>query len=144
MDRKEKRVLGIDWGSRRIGLAISDPTQTIASPLGVIEHVSRESDAKAVLVLAESHQAEKIVIGVTYDEDHFLSPTGRSCARFADQIRSISEIPVVLWDEEQSTTKARQAALEMSISRKKRSGHLDAAAAAIILQSYLDNQNDEK
>lgn len=141
---KDKRVLGIDWGSRRIGLAISDPTQTIASPLGVIKHVSREIDAKAVLEIAESQQAARIVIGVTYDLDQSLSPVGRRCARFADQIRSMTEIPVELWDEDQSTAKARQVALEMSISRKKRSGHLDASSAAIILQSYLDAQSDEK
>jgi len=144
MELKEKRVLGIDWGSRRIGLAISDPTQTIASPIGVIEHVSRETDAKAVLEIADSHQTGLIVIGVTYDLDRSLSPTGRRCVRFADQIRSTTKIPVVFWDEDLSTEKARQVALEMSISRKKRSGHLDAEAAAIILQSYLDAHSDEK
>jgi putative Holliday junction resolvase len=144
MGLKDKRLLGIDWGSRRIGLAISDPTQTIASPLGVIKHVSRGTDAKAVLEIAESHQAERIVIGVTYDLDQSLSPVGRSCARFADQIRSMTRLPVELWDEDHSTAMARQSAFEMSKSRKKRSGHLDAAAAAIILQSYLDSTNDAK
>jgi len=140
----DERVLAVDWGSRRIGLAVSDPTRTIARPLGVIGHVSRVIDAQAVIEIAESHQVQLIIVGVTYDENHGLSPIGRRCSRFADQVRMLTDIPVVLWDEDLSTAKAKQSAVDINIPRKKRMGHRDAAASAHILQDYLDRQKNVK
>jgi len=134
----DKRVMAVDWGSRRIGVAISDPSRTIARPLDVIQHVSRQKDAQAVLKIAESLRVNLIIVGVTFSQGQSLSPIGRRCARFADQVRSMTNIPVELWDEDLSTAKARQSAFEMGLPRKKRAGHLDSSAAAFILQSFLD------
>ncbi len=134
------RILGVDHGEKRIGLAISDPTGTIAGPLSVIQHVSRTVDAAQVAALAAEHQAELIVIGQSFDEEGHANPAGRRAARFAEALRMQTTLPIVLWDESLSTADAREFRIQMGASRKKRSGHMDEAAAAIILQSYLDAQ----
>lgn len=132
------RILAVDPGSKNIGIAISDPTGTIASPLTVIRHVSRAVNANEIVELASKHDARKIVVGQSIDPDGQPTFEGRSAARLAAQIHSLTTIPVVLWDEGYSTVNARQAQIEMGTPRRKRKGHLDELAAAVILQSYLD------
>jgi putative Holliday junction resolvase len=135
------RTLAVDPGEKNIGIAISDPTGTLARPLTVIEHRSREADAAAILELAEEHQAEKIIVGQALDADNQPTYQGRKAARLANSLRAQGEIPVQLWDESDSTEIARDARIRMGVSREERSGHMDEAAAAVILQSYLDAQN---
>ena len=134
------RILAVDHGEKRIGLAISDSTGTIANPLKVIEHVSRVIDAAQVAEIAAQNQVELIVIGQSFDEEGRLNLAGRRAARFADALITQTQIPVVLWDESFSTQDARAARIELDVPRKKRAGHLDDLAATIILQSYLDHQ----
>ncbi len=132
------RVLAVDHGEKRIGLAISDPTGTIANPLTVIQHVSRALDAAQVATLAADHEAGLIVIGQSFDEDGQPNLAGRRAARFADTLREQTNLPVELWDKSFSTQQARAARIQMGVSRKRRAGHLDEIAATFILQSYLD------
>jgi len=132
------RILAVDHGEKNIGLAISDLTGTIANPLMVVRHVSRTIDAAQVAEIAARHDAEKIVIGQSFDLDGKPNIAGRRAARFADALRDQTALPVELWDESNSTQIARSARIRMDVSRKKRSGHLDELAAAVILQSYLD------
>ncbi len=132
------RVLGIDHGEIRIGVAISDPTGTIARPFSVIRHASRAIDAAQVAALATEQQVELIVVGQSFDEEGRANAAGRRAERFAEALRAQTTLPIVLWDESLSTADARDFAIEMGISRKKRAGHLDDAAAAVLLQSYLD------
>lgn len=131
------RVLAVDPGAKRIGLAISDPTGTIANPLGVIEHVARTADAEAVVRKALEVSAELIVVGQSLDDDGNPTLEGRRAARLASTIRSLTEIPVVLWDEAFTTQDARAARQALNVKRHKRAGHLDDLAATILLQSYL-------
>ncbi len=135
------RILAVDPGEKNIGIAISDPTGTLARPLTVIEHSSREADAAAILELAEEHQAERIIVGQALDADNQPTYQGRNATRLAGVLRAQSEIPVQLWDESNSTQIARDARIRMGVSREERSGHMDEAAAAVILQSYLDAKN---
>jgi putative Holliday junction resolvase len=128
----------VDHGEKRIGLALSDPTATIANPLTVIRHVSRAIDAAQVAALAAEHEAGLIVVGQSFDEDGRPNLAGRRAARFAEALRQQTSLPVELWDESFSTQQARVARLQMGVSRKRRAGHLDEMAAAVILQSYLD------
>ncbi len=132
------RILAVDHGEKRIGLALSDPTATIANPLTVIRHVSRAIDAGQVAALAAEHEAGLIVVGQSFDEDGRPNLAGRRAARFAEALRQQTSLPVELWDESFSTQQARAARLQMGVSRKRRAGHLDEMAAAVILQSYLD------
>lgn len=134
------RILAVDHGHKRIGLALSDETGTLAKPLYIVTHVSRVVDAAQVAERAMSHDAGQIIVGVSYDEDGQLNTAGRSAARFAEALRQQTNLPVVLWDESLTTQDARLARLTMGVSRKKRSGHLDDVAAAVLLQNYLDSQ----
>ena len=136
------RILAVDHGQKRIGLALSDETGALARPLLALPHVSRVVDAATVAERAAAHDAAQIVVGASYDEDGQLNAAGRSAARFAEALRLQTSLPVLLWDESLTTQDARAARLAMGVSRKKRSGHLDDVAAAVLLQNYLDSQNN--
>ncbi len=133
------RILAVDHGEKRIGLAISDPTAMIASPLKVIEHISRVMDAAQIAALADENNVSLIVIGQSFDEEGNPNAAGRRAARFAEALKTQTQIPIQLWDESFSTQDARTTRIEMGASRKKPSGHLDELAAVMILKSYLES-----
>lgn len=132
------RILAVDHGEKRIGVAVSDSTATIASPLTVIAHTSRTVDAAQVVALAAEHQAVLILVGQSFDEEGQPNAAGRSAARFAYALRLQTSIPVEMWDETFSTQDARLSRIMLGMSRKNRAGHHDALAAVVILQSYLE------
>jgi putative Holliday junction resolvase len=132
------RILAIDHGEKRIGVAISDETATIARPLAIVRHISRTTDARRVLDLAQEHRAGVIVIGESSDEEGALNLAGRRAVRFADALKAMTELRIVLWDESLSTRDAREWRAAGGASRKRRGAALDAEAAAMILQSYLE------
>jgi putative holliday junction resolvase len=136
------RILSVDHGEKRIGLALSDETATIASPLKVIEHVSRAIDAAQVADLAIQNNVGLIVVGQSFDEDGNPNPAGRRAGRFADELKNQTNIPVELWDESFSTQDARATRIQLGVSRKKRAGHHDILAAVVILQSYLESKRN--
>ena len=133
------RILAVDPGEKQHGIALSDPTGTIAAPLIILQHISRLLDAAAIVDLAQQHQAEMIVIGQSLDENGSSTPQSRRANRLADVIRQQSYLPVMMWDESFSTQEARQARIELGTTRRKRRGHMDDLAATVILQSYLDS-----
>jgi len=134
------RVLAVDPGSKNLGIALSDPTGTIASPLTVLQHISRPANAAAIINLAEQHDAGMIILGQSIDDNGQPTFEGRRSARLAGEIQAQTELEVVLWDEGFSTVSARKAQLALATPRRKRQGHLDDLAATVILQSYLDAQ----
>jgi putative Holliday junction resolvase len=136
------RILAVDPGSKRIGLAISDLTGSIANPLTVLNHTARLQDAAAVAELANTNGAGLIVIGQSYDDNGQPSFEGRRAGRFAEVLKTITDIPVVFWDESFTTQDARAARIQMGVTRKKRRGHLDELAATVLLQSYLDSNRN--
>ena len=131
------RVLGVDPGDARIGLAISDPTGTISRPLEVISHTTRKKDAEAIVAIAVQEGAAMIVVGWALDSDGKPGYRARKSQRLAEAIREKTRLSVVMWDESGSTQAAIQSRIEMGVSRKKRRGHLDAVAASILLQDFL-------
>ena len=132
------RVLAVDPGEKRLGIAISDPTGTIARPLQVLKHVSRAVDAALIASLAAEQEAVRIIVGTALDDEGNPTPQARHAERLAEAIRQQTSLPVELWDESGSTQAARSARIAMGVSRRKRSGHLDDIAATVILQTYLD------
>lgn len=132
------RILAVDHGEKRIGLALSDPTATLASPLTVIKHVSRLMDAAQVANLAAENEVGLIVIGQSFDEEGNPNLAGRRAAKFAEALREQTRIPVELFDESFSTQDARTTVIELGFSRKKRAGHHDSLAAVMILRSYIE------
>ena len=132
------RILAVDHGEKRIGLALSDQTGTIATPLTVISHTSRAVDVAQVAGLAIEHEVGLVLIGQSFDEEGRPNAAGRSAARFAEALRLQTNIPVELWDESFSTQDARASRIALGLSRRKRMGHHDSVAAVVILQSYLE------
>ncbi len=132
------RVLAVDPGEKRLGLAISDPTGTIANPCGVLKHVGRVVDAATIAALARDQGAERIVVGVALDEEGEAGPAARHAKRLAEAIALQTNLPVELWDESNSTCEAQAARRALGVRRDRRRGHLDDLAATVILQSYLD------
>ncbi|NQS92499.1 MAG: Holliday junction resolvase RuvX [Chloroflexi bacterium] len=144
MDADFGRVLAVDPGEKRLGIAVSDPTRTIATPLSVINHISRKENALAILNLALEQEVTLIIIGQPRHWDDSLGAQAEKSNRLAEEIRSQGTIPVQLWNEYGSTQAALSARRQMNVSRKKRIGHLDDLAAAIILQNFLNSTIDEE
>ena len=138
MENELKKIMAIDPGAERIGVAISDLTATIANPFTVIKHVQRNKDAEQIVAIALENSVKLIVIGQAFYSNGEPNPSGRKSARLAEAIMQITDIPVVLWDEHESTQLARKARREMGV-KKKQNSHLDDLAATIILQTYLDS-----
>jgi putative Holliday junction resolvase len=123
-------VLSVDPGEVRIGLAISDPTRTIARPLEVMRHTSRAADVLGILDRVARQGAGAIVVGVAMNSEGEVGPQARRGLRLAEALRQQTSVPVETWDESGSTLAARRGGRDDPM--------LDARAAAVILQEYLD------
>lgn len=132
------RILCIDPGDKRIGLAISDPTGTLARPLDIIRHTRRQDDAARIAQIALENEVEKILVGMATREDGKPNFTGRKALRLAAAIRDESEIEVEMVDETRSTRDAVLSRKKRGMSNQASHGHHDSEAAAVVLQSYLD------
>ena len=132
------RILAVDPGEKRIGIAVSDPTGTIASPVTILTHKSHAEDAARIVALAVEHGCERVLIGIALNADGGETESSRRARNLAKAVRKAGDAPVITWDESGSTKAAQAVAREMGLPRAKRGGHRDAAAAAVILQSYLD------
>ncbi len=134
------RVLALDPGERRIGIAISDPTGAVARPLQTLVCKSKKEDFDTIASLVAEHEAGLVVVGQPLSLDGTEGPQARQVARYALALADRLAVPVIPWDERFTTTAAAEI---LSQNRKKRSkGDLDAVAAAVILQSYLDSHTD--
>lgn len=136
------KILAVDPGDKRIGLAISDPTGTISRPLCVIEHQSRKVDAQQIVAIADRESVDLIVVGWALDSEGEVGYRARKSKRFADAVEALTNLPVRMWDESGTTQAAVQSRIEMGVSRKKRQGHLDDVAASILLQDFLITNSD--
>lgn len=132
------RRLGLDYGDRRIGVAVSDAFGWTAQALEVIRRTNPEADMARIAELARAHEVEEIVVGWPKNMDGTIGPRGELSMAFAERLRERLGIPVVLWDERLSTVSAERTLLAADVSRKKRRQVVDKMAAAIILQHYLD------
>jgi putative holliday junction resolvase len=138
------RVLALDVGERRVGIAISDPTGALARPLQGLVRGSREEDFAAVAAIVSEYDIGLVVVGLPFSLDGTEGPQARRIAGYADRLADYLHTRIVLWDERFTTAEAEEI-LRQSRSEKKRrrartSGELDAIAAAVILQSFLDSR----
>jgi putative holliday junction resolvase len=136
------RLLAIDLGEVRIGLALSDPTQTIASPAETLQ-VPRNQDGPtldALVNAVDRHDVSGIVIGEPRQLDGSAGDPARRSRWFADRLRERTGLPVRLWDERFSTTEAERVMLAQDASRADRRANIDRVAASVLLQSVLESQ----
>jgi putative Holliday junction resolvase len=138
------RILALDVGERHTGVAISDPTATIARPLETIDHTSQREVCSAVADLVEEHDIGVVVVGRPLSLDGQVGPQAQRVDRCAEALARRLDVRVVLWDERFSTATAGEILLETRKEKARRrarsNGEIDAIAAAVILQSYLDSQ----
>lgn len=138
------RILALDVGERHTGVAISDPTATIARPLKTIDHRSKKELCSAVVDLLEDYDVERVVVGRPLSLDGHVGPQAERVDQYAQALADRLSVPVVLWDERFSTATAdeilRETRKEKARRRARSNGEIDAIAAAVILQSYLDSR----
>jgi len=133
------RVLGIDYGDRRIGLAIGYTETAIATGLPTLERKAPSEDIiEPLRRLCSDQEIGRIVVGVPINMDGSIGQRARLSLEFAERLNQELGIEVDTWDERLTTRQADRALLEGDLSRKKRKGHRDRLAAQILLQSYLD------
>jgi len=132
------RLLGLDVGSKTIGLALSDMTRAVATPLTTIKRTKFTKDAAELSEVIESHDISALVIGLPLNMDGSEGPRAQSIRAFARNLGSHVSLPVAFWDERLSTAAAERTLLEADASRKRRGEVIDKMAAAIILQGALD------
>ena len=133
------RWAAVDYGKRRIGLALSDPGETIASPAATLDGTGTASgDARRVLQWAAEHQIDGFVVGLPLNMDDSVGPQAVLSREFAAQLREQAGRPVELWDERLTSFEADELMESAGLTRAARKRHRDAVAAQVILQSFLD------
>jgi len=132
------RVIGIDVGSKTLGLALSDATRSIASALVTLRRSRLADDLRLLLDLTEKHGVGGLVVGLPLNLDGSAGPRAQATRAFVRNLAKASPLPVLYWDERLSTVAAERALLEADLSRKRRAEVVDKVAATLILQGALD------
>jgi putative Holliday junction resolvase len=135
------RLLGVDLGTKTIGLALSDAQRTIASPLTTLSRTRLAADLDVLHGLAAEHHLGGIVVGLPLNMDGSSGPRAQSTRAFATNLARRLELPVALWDERLSTAAVERAMLDADMTRAKRAKRVDALAATYILQGALDRMS---
>ena len=141
---RSMRILGIDYGDARIGLALSDETETIAGALGTYHSVSMRKDADYIAALVKEKKVQKIVLGMPLNMDGSKGERAGKTEAFGRVLEKITEIPVIYKDERLSTCEAERSLNESGMRFQKKKNVVDTAAAQIILQSYLDSERNRR
>ena len=135
---REARLLGLDLGTRTIGLALSDVTRMIASPLETIRRTKFKADAARLLEIIAEHAIAGLVLGFPVNLDGSEGPRAQATRAFARNMGQLTPVPILMWDERLSTAAAERMLIEADASRARRAEVIDKVAATIILQSALD------
>src|SRR4029079_7933644 len=135
---RDARLLGLDVGTKTIGMALSDVTRSVATPFDTIRRTKFTADAKTIREVVEKNQVGALVIGFPLNLDGSEGPRAQSTRAFARNLASHVEVPMVFWDERLSTAAVERHLIEADASRKRRAEVVDRMAAAYILQGALD------
>ena len=135
------RIMGLDIGDKRTGVAVSDPLGWTAQGKTVITTTSNQELILEIKSLINQYEVEKVVVGLTKNMDGSVGDRAEKVLGLIEEIKKEVEIPVVTWDERLSTAEAERKLLEADLSRARRKEVIDKMAAVTILQSFLDKQN---
>ncbi len=133
--------MGLDYGEKRVGVAVSDPDGIIAMPYYVIDVTSEKKLLDEIKRVCEETDTEMIVVGLPINMNGTMGPMAEKVGRFVEKLAELTELPVEKWDERLSTSMAERSLLEGDMSREKRKKVRDMISAQIILQNYLDKTN---
>jgi putative Holliday junction resolvase len=135
------RVLGIDLGAKRIGVAVSDRSGTIATPLTVVQRSGNvATDHRRIAELVAEEEAERVVVGMPLSLDGSIGPAARGAAAEAEVLASVVGVPVETYDERLTTVSAERSLMEARMRAEARRRVIDKVAAAVMLQSWLDGR----
>ncbi|MBH9975563.1 MULTISPECIES: Holliday junction resolvase RuvX [Bartonella] len=137
----DKNIIGLDLGTKTIGIAISDLGWRFATPRPVLKRKKFSIDAEQLVKIFSEENIGVAIIGLPKNMDGTSGPRVQATRAFVHNMNSFTEIPFVFWDERLSTVAAERGLLEMDVSRAKRADRIDSAAAAFILQGALDRLN---
>ncbi len=132
------RLLGIDYGTVRIGLALSDPTRTLASPLPFLENNSPQQVTQALSELIQTHQISALIIGLPRNMDGTYGPSAQKVRDFISQIQQDIPLPITPIDERLTTAQASKQLAGIGLNQKQLRKKVDSSSACLILQQYLD------
>lgn len=138
---KRSRILALDPGSKRIGVALSDELGWFAQPLETYERRSLKLDVAHIQDLVERHEVAEVVMGLPILMDGRPGAQAEAARLFMERLAQDLPVPVVAWDERLTTKAAERLLIEADVSRQKRKGAVDRVAAALLLQSYLENRS---
>jgi putative pre-16S rRNA nuclease len=133
--------LGIDYGMRHIGIALSDPQEIMAIPLDTILVRPDGSHIKAIHKIVDAYQVEKIVVGLPFNMDGSLGAAGDEVIRWGKHLEEALGLPVVFWDERLTTSEAHEILINLKVKGKRRKHIVDKIAASIILKGYIDSEH---
>jgi putative Holliday junction resolvase len=133
------KVLGLDIGEKRIGIAVSDALRCTAQGLSVMQRRGADNDIGAIQELVVASQVSEVVVGLPKNMDGSLGEGAQKVLSFVSKLKEALSIPVILWDERLTTAEATRVLLQADVSRKKRRTVVDKIAAVLILQGYLDS-----
>ena len=134
------RLMGLDYGDRRIGVAVSDAFGWTAQGIGVVEKRRDNREDDDIAKLMQEHEVTEIVVGLPKNMNGTIGPRGEICIAFAQHLQQKLNVPVHLWDERLTTVAAERMLMEAEVSLKKRKQVVDKLAATLILQNYLDSK----
>lgn len=134
------RIMALDLGDRRIGVAVSDALGWTAQGVGVVERHRDGREIGEIERIVREREVSEIVVGLPRNMDGSIGPRGEICIAFAEMLRGKLQLPVHLWDERLTTAAAERTLLEADVSRRKRRQVVDKLAATLILQHYLDSK----
>jgi len=137
------RALGVDPGEKLLGVAVSDESGLIARPLTTLRHTARDADAARIIALVQEQAAGTIVVGYALDGDGKPGPQARHAEKLAAALRELTQLPVLLHDESFSSQEAAESLRAAGKTRRARREQIHSAAAAALLQSYLDAHTPE-
>ena len=135
------RIMGVDCGEKRVGLALSDPLGITAQPFDYIERNTDAQVAGEIKGLIETHEVERLVVGLPLSMSGGDTPQTKRVRRFISRLRKMLDIKVEAWDERLSTAEAERALIDMDMRRNRRKERRDIVAAQLILQGYLDTKS---
>jgi len=139
-DLRTTRWMGLDYGDKTIGVAVSDLLGLTAQGLEVIRRSKPEQDMERLKQIVADYEVSEIVVGLPKNMNATIGPRGELCMAFADELREAMKVPVHMWDERLTTVAATRTLLEGDVSRKKRKAVVDKMAAALILQGFMDSR----
>ncbi|NCB70216.1 MAG: Holliday junction resolvase RuvX [Clostridia bacterium] len=138
------KIMALDVGNKRIGVALSDELQILAQPLYTIHRKGIERDIEEIVKIINDNNVEEVIVGLPKNMDGTTGFQGEKTIKFAEVLRQSTDRPLIMWDERMTTISARRIMIENDVKQKDKKNLVDTIAAVVILETYLSRKNMER